>query len=61
VQRYEHLGSNKWKIIAKDIEALKKEVMQWSLTHDINISSLQAETETLEDVFRNLTKAHPKA
>jgi hypothetical protein len=30
--------------------------MQWALNHDISISSMQAQTETLEDVFRTLTK-----
>lgn len=55
LQSFESAGSNKWKMVTADPDALRKEVMQWSLNHDINISSLQAETETLEDVFRTLT------
>jgi ABC-2 type transport system ATP-binding protein len=55
LERYENTGSNKWKLVTKDPDALRREVMQWALTHDINISSLQAQTETLEDVFRTLT------
>ena len=54
--RYEQLESNKWKLVAKDTDALRKEVMQWALKHDLNVSSMQAQTETLEDVFRNLTR-----
>ncbi len=55
LQRHETAGGNKWKLVTKDPDALRREVMQWALTHDINISSLQAQTETLEDVFRTLT------
>jgi len=56
LERYELTGSNKWKLVTQNPDALRREVMQWALTHDINISSLQAETETLEDVFRTLTR-----
>ncbi len=55
LQRYESLDGNRWKLVTKDPDALRREVMQWALNHDINISSLQAQTETLEDVFRTLT------
>ena len=55
IERQENLGANKWKLVTSDPDALRREVMQWALTHDINISSLQAQTETLEDVFRSLT------
>lgn len=56
LQGHESIGVNKWKLITKEPDVLRKEVMQWALDHDINISSLQAQTETLEDVFRTLTK-----
>jgi len=52
----ENLGGNKWKLNTTDPENLRREVMQWAIKHDINISSLQAQTDTLEDVFRTLTK-----
>ncbi len=60
LQSYETIGNNKWKLVTADPDALRREVMQWALNHDINISSLQAQTETLEDVFRTLTKAPAK-
>jgi ABC-2 type transport system ATP-binding protein len=56
LQSHDLIGANKWKLVTKDPESLRREVMQWSLNHDVNISSLQAQTETLEDVFRTLTK-----
>lgn len=55
LQKYEALDGNRWKLVTKDPDTLRREVMQWALNHDINISSLQAQTETLEDVFRTLT------
>ncbi len=55
-QKYESLGAYKWKLTTNDPESLRREVMQWAVKHDINISSLQAQTDTLEDVFRTLTK-----
>ena len=57
LKRYEKMTGNKWKLIMADPEGLRREVMQWSLDNSINISSLQAQTETLEDVFRNLTSS----
>jgi ABC-2 type transport system ATP-binding protein len=59
LERYESTGSNKWKLVTKDPEGLRREVMQWALKHDININSMQAQTETLEDVFRTLTRKTP--
>ena len=55
LQRNDNMGGNKWKMVTADPDALRREVMLWALKYDINISSLQAQTETLEDVFRSLT------
>jgi len=53
---FEALGGNKWMLTTTEPDMLRREVMQWALAHDINISSLQAESQSLEDVFRTLTK-----
>lgn len=55
-KRAEHLGDNKWKLVTEDPDSMRREVMQWALDKNISISAMQAETETLEDVFRTLTK-----
>lgn len=55
-QRYENQGQNRWKLYTQKPEDLRREVMQMALQHDINISSMQTETQSLEDVFRTLTK-----
>jgi ABC-2 type transport system ATP-binding protein len=53
--RYENLGNKSWKIISAKPDDLRKEVMQSALNKDLNISSIYAETQSLEDVFRSLT------
>ena len=56
VSRFEPLGIHGWKLFAGKPEALRREVMQWALQHDISIRSMQEETQSLEDVFRELTQ-----
>lgn len=56
VQSLMYLGSNKWRLFTQQPDSLKKEVMKWSLANNINIVSMQSEQQSLEDVFRTLTK-----
>lgn len=56
IDRIENLGGNRWKLHTANPDELRKAVMQWALNNDINISSLQSETQSLEDVFRTATK-----
>lgn len=50
------LHNNRWQIDTAQPELLRKELMRWSLDHDIAILSLQTESQSLEDAFRDLTK-----
>ncbi|RYE25587.1 MAG: gliding motility-associated ABC transporter ATP-binding subunit GldA [Sphingobacteriales bacterium] len=52
---YSNTSDNTWKINTSKPEELRKEVMQLALQNDLNIRSLQTETQSLEDVFRTLT------
>lgn len=45
----------KWKIETINPELVRKQLLELSLRHNLNIVSLQSESQTLEDVFRNLT------
>jgi ABC-2 type transport system ATP-binding protein len=56
VQKVRHLGNRRWQLFTSKPEELRKQVMKWALENDINISSMQAETQSLEDVFRSLTQ-----
>jgi len=51
----EDMGNRRWKLYTGKPEELRKEIMKWALEHDVNISSMQQESQSLEDVFRNLT------
>ena len=55
VKQFESMGGNTWRLHTLQQDQLRKELMQWALQNDININSMQAETQSLEDVFRNLT------
>ena len=55
MKRFEKLDGGKWKLFTDKPEVLRKELLQWALQNDISISSMQTETQSLEDVFRNLT------
>jgi ABC-2 type transport system ATP-binding protein len=54
--QYEQCGNATWKLLTDTPDELRKELMQWALRHDISINSIQKETQTLEEVFRTLTK-----
>jgi len=53
----EQVDDNKWKLTTDKPDEMRKEVMQWALQNNINISAMQADTQSLEDVFRTLTKS----
>ena len=44
-----------WQVQASDLELVRKQIFDLALQHKLNIVSLQTETQSLEDVFRNLT------
>lgn len=45
-----------WQIQATDTNDVKKQLLELSLQHNLNIVSLQTEGGSLEEVFRNLTR-----
>ena len=47
-------GDN-YKLKTSDPEAVRKQLMELSLKHNLNIVSLQSETQSLEEIFRTLT------
>lgn len=56
VGKIEDIGNYRWKLYTTKPDELRKSVMQWALNNDINISSMQSETQSMEDVFRTATK-----
>ena len=51
------ISLNRWQIDTAKPDLLRKELMRWSLENDNAILSLQTEQQSLEDAFRDLTKA----
>jgi ABC-2 type transport system ATP-binding protein len=49
------IDSYSWAIETQDPERVRRELVQLSLQHDLNIVSLQSENQSLEQVFRSLT------
>jgi len=45
-----------WSIETDEPEALRKQILEMSLQHNLNIVSLQSQNLSLEEVFRNLTR-----
>jgi ABC-2 type transport system ATP-binding protein len=50
------LDANTWTVETEDPESIRKQLLQFSLQHNLNIVSLQSEEQTLEQVFRQLTQ-----
>ena len=48
---------NTWQIETSDANEVKKQLLELSLQHNLNIVSLQTEGGSLEDIFRRLTMA----
>lgn len=55
VKTVTRIDANNWQLATDDPEQLRKQIMQLSLQHNLNIVSLHSESQSLEDVFRLLT------
>ena len=49
-------GPNNWQLATRNPDHLRKQILELALQHNLNIVSLQNETQSLEDVFRSLTQ-----
>ena len=50
------IDANNWQLATDNPEQLRKQIFELSLQHNLNIVSLQSESQSLEDVFRSLTQ-----
>jgi ABC-2 type transport system ATP-binding protein len=51
------IDANNWQLATDNPEQLRKQILELSLQHNLNIVSLQNESQSLEDVFRSLTQS----
>ena len=50
------IDANNWQLATDNPEQLRKQIFELALQHNLNIVSLQSESQSLEDVFRSLTQ-----
>jgi ABC-2 type transport system ATP-binding protein len=55
VQSVMHLSDGQWELQTSSPDRVKKQLMELALQNNWNIITLQSETRSLEDVFRQLT------
>jgi ABC-2 type transport system ATP-binding protein len=55
VKSVDKTGTHSWTIETDDPELVRKQVLELSLQHNLNIVSLQSENQSLEEVFGSLT------
>ena len=56
VTRVEEHPSSTYKLQTSNPDAVRKQILELSLQHNLNIVSLQSESLRLEDIFRSLTQ-----
>ena len=55
VDNIKHLATGNWQLATSNPESVRKQLLELSLQRNLNIVSLQSESHSLEEVFRNLT------
>ena len=55
VKTVQQLATGNWHLATDNPESVRKQLLELSLQHNLNIVSLQSESHSLEEVFRNLT------
>jgi ABC-2 type transport system ATP-binding protein len=48
-----------WKFTTNEPEQLKKQILELAIKNNLDIVSLQSDQQSLEEIFRNLTKNNP--
>ncbi|SHM25780.1 protein involved in gliding motility GldA [Chitinophaga jiangningensis] len=56
VSRAEAQEGNYWRLYTAEVEAVRKNLLQFALINNRNILSLQSNSQSLETIFRDLTK-----
>jgi len=56
-QSVSQTDENNWQLATDNPELLRKQVVELSLEHNLNIVSLHSESQSLEHIFRSLTKS----
>jgi gliding motility-associated transport system ATP-binding protein len=55
VTEVQQLSTSNFKLQTSNADVVRKQILQLALQHNLNIVSLQDESQTLEEIFRELT------
>ena len=55
VESVNRVSANEWELVCTDVGKVQRQLMELALKQDLNIVSLQAGGQSLEEVFRSLT------
>jgi ABC-2 type transport system ATP-binding protein len=55
VRNLQKIDSFNWSLETNDPDSLRKQLLELALQHNLNIVSLQTESQNLEEIFRSLT------
>lgn len=55
VKAVNKISANEWELVCHDVPEAQRQLMELSLQHNLNIVSLQSGSQSLEEVFKNLT------
>src|SRR5215831_9074459 len=61
VQSVTRLSPNEWELATTQENVTRRQLLELALQHNLNIVSLQAGGQSLEEVFRSLTNNNPSA
>ena len=56
ITRVEQLQPGQYRLYTSDAEAARKQILEMALQHNLNIVSLQSESQSLESIFKALTR-----
>lgn len=55
VSQFERAGGNSYRLFTNDAESLRRSILELALSKNLNIVSLQSESQSLENIFKQLT------
>lgn len=56
IEKVKNLGDNKWQMTTNSNEDMRETIYQFAVQNNLTILSMNKETQSLEEVFQNLTK-----
>lgn len=59
ISAFQILEKNQYKLSTSSPEHLRRKIIERALQHNLNITGIRSESQSLENIFKELTKPHP--